>query len=1196
MAAPTTSGSGPTPSVPSRARRPLRDPVPIVQPGPYALQASCEFSQDYFLTSRVVLGHAEDRVLPFVGVTGQAEALVLAGGTLSHLRRDPKQASGWSFGTVPVPDAASVSTAAVVTDDSGAVFAMAAATLGGSSTLTIMTVDDTGTWTPVKGGSRSLSSVASDLRAGLTPSGQAYFWLLDASGAVSVCLRRQVGPVQLYGYTVYDDFTKMDPQQVWLLLDPTQAGGQPASGWAVVLDGSGHLNAIPQTSPEAFDTDSPISLQGSADTVSSLVWTGRPEDTTQAFPNVVFQDGTGDLWFNYATTLGEVGLDLGDTPGPGHAVAWRTDDAYAFAFLDSVGLISVITGYIDANGQQQLTDPIPLQPGFAAIYAPAADPTQETIFAVDADLTLNVLVKDANGWSLTPINTDGEELAELEAWRVQLYVTDANGCGVWGAQVQLSADRLVGLWQAGGNAILDGNTLTLTADQWGKITVAIPATELDTVVLTGQILDGSGHPVGEPLTVTPDLDVHQYLAGLAPLTGQGPEPLNGAALLAATDDDGKPLLPLLTRLPISQQLTAAPEMANALRHLTSLGFGASPQSASDVQAARLDFSQTTPAFETSTDPNAYGPLTVAHGRGVQGIGDWWDTVKHDIESVWHGIRHGAMVVTTLVTQWAADAKQWTISLIVDIGNGVQAALTWVIATMKDAIHAISGFFHALGADLEKAWDWLKRNVLDLLKKTGANAKVIEGWLDALPAELTTVLKGTEKFVDNYFAGLAHQVNGELTALATAFEKQTFGQSAALPSPTTSSTSNTQAAVSADLSKAKDIIHYASGDWLLDKFKKYLPSTDPGSAGDAGVQQVVQDLVTDAEDVITLIEDVGNLLFTTFKDMFAGQDSYSATTIADFFSGIEKVVDDGLALVDALANTVIDLTLAVIAALDNLLNYELHAVPGYLGKLLSLAGIDPTISVKHLVALIVAFPATATFDAKTSSGDLFPSTISTSRLTRSHQLTGIPDDPWACGLNLTAAFTQMIWGMNDVLVDVYVGVDPSTKAQLQVPAWCKYVDMVAPLIQVILQWPSAPDGNGKATAPFGPLAAGSGSGTLPWGIVTSVASPVAAIAQELAPADAEASQTFVTYFQPAVQMVAGVANTILASIWAWEGGNASHAGKAEGILGNFSYDFAVLGTAWVGDASDDTSILIKALLDAVGNLGAGICMLDDGISA
>ena len=57
--------------------------------------------------------------------------------------------------------------------------------------------------------------------------------------------------------------------------------------------------------------------------------------------------------------------------------------------------------------------------------------------------------------------------------------------------------------------------------------------ELDTAVLTGQILDGSGHPVGEPLTVTPDLDVHQYLAGLAPLTGQGPEPLNGAALLAA---------------------------------------------------------------------------------------------------------------------------------------------------------------------------------------------------------------------------------------------------------------------------------------------------------------------------------------------------------------------------------------------------------------------------------------------------------------------------------------------------------------------------------------------------------------------------------------------------------------------------------------------------------------------------------------
>ena len=68
-----------------------------MQPGPYYIQASCDLSEDYFLTDDVLIG-ATDKVLPFLNThTDTVEAVVLShdtGPLLAHLRRDPSATSG----------------------------------------------------------------------------------------------------------------------------------------------------------------------------------------------------------------------------------------------------------------------------------------------------------------------------------------------------------------------------------------------------------------------------------------------------------------------------------------------------------------------------------------------------------------------------------------------------------------------------------------------------------------------------------------------------------------------------------------------------------------------------------------------------------------------------------------------------------------------------------------------------------------------------------------------------------------------------------------------------------------------------------------------------------------------------------------------------------------------------------------------
>ena len=475
---------------------------------------------------------------------------------------------------------------------------------------------------------------------------------------------------------------------------------------------------------------------------------------------MLWQDRQDDLHFVDETGAQANLYNSAGGVGDGQIATWELDGQYTFAILNqsttNQGTVDVVSQF-GSGGDSGFTLPIPLITGISSIYGLPTDPAEATLFAVDPLGTLNVLTKDPTlGWTQTQVHQDGASPQSVTSWRVQISILDANRVGVAAGQIQLSTDRLVGFWQASGSTILTpAAPVTLTADSGGKITVSIPAEELDTAVLTAQALDSTGQPSGPPLAITPNIDVQNFLAGQGSLTdkgtltGTGSQP--GQALLNAQNTtwdtatqayvSSGPLLPKLDQRRQAKARSRRPSTTFA-----NLGLGYQPSSSTDVQSVSFDLTPgVTPTFQSSTDPNAFSSPSATLGDS-----DWWDSAKNDAESAFHGLRHGVIEFKHMVSSWDKEARQWTVNLIVDIGDGIDNLLTYVISDVKTAIHAISGFFHALGADLKNVWEWLKHFVLGVIRDADINAKVLQGWFDSLSTAGVQILDNLEQRTDKFF--------------------------------------------------------------------------------------------------------------------------------------------------------------------------------------------------------------------------------------------------------------------------------------------------------------------------------------------------------------------------------------------------------------------------------------------------------------
>jgi hypothetical protein len=1164
----------------------------LVQPGPYTVQASCMLTEDYFLTDDVLIDlDGGDEIIPFTTQDGTIEALVLTGvaahtGQLNHFKHDPASPSGWTYTQIDT-GLTNVTSASVASYAGQIPIALVSGDPGFLNERRNIVELVNGTWNVT----HQTFGAPGKNRAGIAWDQSPYFYVTTTSTegstlTVDVTLYTPNyldGVDQAFSWH-WDGASGVDIGDLVMIYDP-----DGKNGWVVMyseISGAGRIDQFAQSGPTNFST------AHKNVTAKATALLGAYGDGKDPAVDILWQDTQGEVTVTRSAPAGVDTLQLGLTAGvlSTDAVAtWKHDNAYTFVVVINE-TAQVVAQQPGESAALAYYDVVPLLAGVGQVFSVATDLTQSTLFAVDVDSSLSVLTSGPTGWTQTLAHRDAATMQEVTSWRCQVTMQDTNALGVANGSVQLSTDRPVALWQETTATMLTpGHSQVMTCDETGRLVFAIPATELDTAVLTAQPLDANRNAYGKPLVITPDTDVSAFLQGTGALDDVGE--LTGSVLLAAQNTTWNPatqsytgtgaLLPVLAAVPPGQQPDVAKDMAAAMNHIATLP--TFQPASGGTQSALLDLGSAAPAFTTSTDPNHFNDqLNVDKS--------WWAEVKNEAETAYHGLRHGAISLRRLVSSWDSSAQQWTLSLVVTIGDKVEHLLQFVVTAAEHAIHAISAFVHALGADIRRFWNWLKNEVLGLISAAEKNAKVMEGWLGQLTDQLHTQMTTIGVKTTGYFSNLEAKAHSEISTLAGMVELDTFGSAAPLPPPTDNTGSSDADLLFKDAEDAIKFMRHCSGQWLLTKLMAYLPSvpSDGGPSPDPSVGQVLPDVITDFEAEISVIEDVYDLIEASAK-MMDSASGFNQANMGTWFTDLDQTVHDSLQLLDDLAHTIIDLLNAAIASIEDLLGYRYQAVP-LIGDLLELAGIDTTVSIKHLVSLIIAYPTTLIHNLAVG-GPLFPGDTAQGREALS---SGVPD-PWGAAINWTSGVTQAIWAFNDGYEDCIDMANFSNGTKDSAPSFTTYIDIVCPLILGILQWPSA-QVNNLTQPPFSAFPSDSEAQALcPFIVVTGVIPALVGIFGLGVSKDQDPNETFDNYVQPWVQTVAGLANGVLGGVQAWHE-KSTNWDKAEGILGNISYVIAPARSKYLAEESQGVSLLIKAIVDAIGNFGACYPMFNDALTA
>lgn len=1149
-------------------------------PTPYAITATSELSDDTFATSEVLIG-AGDKIMPFVNTFNDnlVEAIVLASGSVNHLYRDPSAPSGWAYEAVSLPDYHTIIDAAVAASPQGVYVLLFGNGVGSTvAPYRLLWLTDATSWsqasTPVNDPDYPLDP--GPLKGGVSPSGDPFFYTAVSGGSTTTLQgwlttgkNPALWPVSFLevDYGGVDDYT--------VIFD--NSGSNATNGFAFTLT-SGALRMYQQQG-NSFNPD-PVTwdalLHSQQIVALPWVWTA-PGNTSGKPTRGVYQAAVQNQSYQatYVIDGSSPPLLLADTPSAdANAVTvWSQDDLYAVNVLDKSGVLHSILELAPLSwaAPLPLTNGAPgsVQPGLQSVYGISTDPAQSTLFAVGLDESLNVLSLDSVGWTQTQVRQSNVVAEQLTCYRLKINVTDANGVPVRYGQAQLSTDRPVALWQDLGSSVLvPGNAITLTADISGEIDVSVPAEELDVAVLTVQALDSSGNPSGTSLSVSSDYDVRNFLGGSAALNSLGT--MSGSTLLAAQNPDGGVLFPGLSS-------SSADSLAHGLSGAITAGAGpTTAPAAADIKAYRLALDGKKVTLSTSKDADAYRTKGAKVEVGV--------SIGHVFSTIGHALRHAVAKVVSAVIHWADDIGQW----VVDLATTISDLATYAINDMRDAFHVIGGWFTTLGADIVAAVNWLKRMIFGFLSSVGQNATTIGGVLTAGVSDLTGIVNGIEKQADGWFATQEATVTGWLTELESAVEQAEFGSTQPLSTPASDTGSaSAMNGLDKDIQWIAKIVNDTPGKWLYDKLMQYLPGGDPGPQFAGAFDTVFQDLVTAFDDFIDMGADIANTWWDALKDLTT-RGAMSQTEVTQWFSDINAVVQRGLQMCDALADTVFDLVKAVLGILSDYLSYQwsLVSINPILKFILDELGHDPTISLNRLVSLVTAFPLTIVREAK----GLAP-VFSTDQATASA-------DTGDSFCFTAATITQFLWTFADIIGDVQLVVVEGQTSRPQQSTAIDYFDIICPILETVLTLPGRSNNlifNGLPTNTNLP-------GLVPPSVFTALCPPAIRIIQKQSPnatsnpnvipyySDAPAQPNpLAQYYAPVLTTLAATANTILAAWYAYQ--NATNTGsKVAAILGpvlsNASDITAPLTTYWLNKSTENVPLIVKSLIDAIAGFGAG----------
>jgi len=1137
---------------------------------PFTVTESSVLSQDYFLTDLVLVDPATDRILPFSRADGSVEALVLQQGSVSHLARDASTTTGWTYTvlTPTVDNFASYTTvldAGVATGPDGTVYALLLMqqpnTPHGGQALALWAVlaPAADTWECLVAQYNSTVLAASSLgqvRSGVDSDGGVYlyaFYTATTADNGTFLLWRPQWTWECSAVNALNGITlgELTVDDAWLVYNTGNTGSTAGGGVMVKWSGTGvntGINWFPQTSATTFSRSQTFSWL-----TQELLWADWSADPSAPLPAflVLGNVQTGLYYFNDLNRGVPLAKDMSVTPD--QVAVWYTEELVSFAVLNA-GTLNVVVQYGDAAAEKvTFTPPIPIASGVEAVVGLTTDQNQATLFVVNEDTSLSVLAKDPTlgTWTNTPVHQASSTMLEMTMWRAQLTVTDANGVAVSATDVRITADRAFTAWQASGNTYLDpAHPATMTTNAMGRITFAFPAIELDTAILSAQVMS-NGSPTGDPIPVRADAGVHTYLAGRAPLNDL--PTMTGASLVAAQNPDGSALFPVLDKLSGDDQTTAANGVAQAVNQCIVAGQG-TPAAA--VKSFTMDFSGSVPTYTSSGDP----------GAARLQSSSWWDSAVNDAGSVFHAIRHGLADVVSTTAEWSEDAGHWVVNMAITIGDDVSTVISYAITDLKSAVHAVCGFFHALGADIVSALQWLEHNVLGVLLATQANAAIVEGWLSQASDVVVDKLKGYEDLADNYFRGLENEYVQAVQDIEQWTKGMTFG--------TPTSATGVQDVGSDIMTVINDI----RSNWLLDKITEWFGGS-PSFPTDSATQGFAPALLSAVTDNLSTMEDLAKNLWDIVFELVAEPSDFANLGIDKFFTALENIGVDLLTFADAIVDDLLNFAIAAVRAFDTLLDGAVNEVP-FIGGLLRHLGIDDTATVGHFFSLACMFPPTFAYHMQNPGQPLFPGGQA---VTRAADVEASLD--WADGLRVTAAVLQGFWAFVDYISDSAAVV---TTPPRPAPGWVAYVDFVMPVIMSVVQWPGAPYPDGSTAPPFATDIPSTGPSVeliFPGWLLGFA--PTAVTAGAYLASD-YMDDNGGTSWSPYITSALAVGATLLSCLYNFRS-DASGGAKVAGILGNVSNVVAPFVTKPIVDDSEGISAGIKLVVDLVGNLGAAVAI-------
>ena len=482
---------------------------------------------------------------------------------------------------------------------------------------------------------------------------------------------------------------------------------------------------------------------------------------------------------------------------------------------------------------------------------------------------------------------------------------------------------------------------SFTTDNSGQVTLAIPADVLHCTPFTVSWSSGAST---QTLRVFPDGELHAFLQGTSGSVTAGTLLLPGnnsagTPSLTNTEMSGSSLM--AAQLPAGDGSPSGSALFTGLGSNASVASQAAGQIGAVIATGRNNGVPVAgPSFSSVRGPDGRVRTKTGHPGENLGatLGGWWDSARHDIESVYRAIADELVQITAFAI---TTTDQMVVTLSLAVGDFIADAVQIVVTDLRTAAIAVGGFFRHLGAEIADALRWLRMFFGGLISEINNVADLLLTCLTVtLPAAVSSGFDAMRTSVDTFFTDAQTAVNSSFTnlrsALTSANGNATIAGTStayATPSPTPN-----QAA-------ASTIHENVKASWMLQKAGTATSAAEPpGAAKSSSALANLQNLLS------------GNTYTAAFQNLFPGSDTASTFTeraLDDILAVVQDVVDEVLAVLDVAFDATIDVASLLLADALSTLNADLDDLP-VVGPLLQLVGVN-SLTIGKLVALVLAFP-------------------------------------------------------------------------------------------------------------------------------------------------------------------------------------------------------------------------------------------------